>query len=67
MERFGLDDIQAQAILDMQLKRCRGRAREARRENAELRKGSSITRLPPPRRDPRLAANELTVIRDRYG
>jgi DNA gyrase subunit A len=70
MERFGLDDIQAQAILDMQLKRLQGLEREKLEgEYAELEKRivyynellSSETLIRGVLRD------ELTEIRDRYG
>ncbi len=70
MERFGLDDIQAQAILDMQLKRLQGLEEEKlRNEYSELMKRieyynellSDETMLKSVLKD------ELTAIRDKFG
>ena len=70
MERFGLDDVQAQAILDMQLKRLQGLEKEKlEAEFAELEKKiayydqllSDETMLRGVLKD------ELTEIRDKYG
>ena len=70
MERFGLDDVQAQAILDMQLKRLQGLEKEKlEAEFAELEKKiayydqllSDETMLRGVLKD------ELIQIRDKYG
>ena len=70
MERFGLDDIQAQAILDMRLKALQGMDREKlQNEYDELQKkiayfnqilsDESLVR--------QILKEELTVIRDKFG
>ena len=70
MARFGLDDVQAQAILDMQLKRLQGLEEEKlRNEYDELKKRidyynqllSDETLLKS------VLKEELTALRDKYG
>ena len=70
MERFGLDDVQAQAILDMQLKRLQGLEKEKlEAEFAELEKKiayyDQLLSDEEMLRD--VLKDELIQIRDKYG
>ena len=70
MERFGLDDVQAQAIVDMRLRALTGLEREKLEdEHAELIK--KITEFKAILADRKLLLNvvkeEIMVIRDKYG
>ena len=70
MERFGLSDVQAQAILDMQLKRLQGLEREKlEAEYRELEERiawyNRVLREPDLVRD--ILKEELTAIRDKFG
>ena len=70
MERFGLDDVQAQAILDMQLKRLQGLEKEKlEAEFAEL--GKKIAYYDQLLSDEEMLRgvlkDELIQIRDKYG
>ncbi len=70
MKRFGLSDVQAQAILDMQLKRLQGLDRE--KLEAEYREiEEKIAYYNRVLADPALVRSilkdELTAIRDKYG
>ncbi len=70
MERFGLSEVQAQAILDMQLKRLQGLEREKlETEFAELQE--KIAYFNRVLQDPQLVKSilkdELTALRDKYG
>jgi len=70
MERFGLDDVQAQAILDMQLKRLQGLEREKiESEYAELEKKIAYYNelLASEEKIRGVLRDELTEIRDKYG
>ena len=70
MERFGLDDVQAQAILDMQLKRLQGLEREKlEAEYKELEeKIAYYNRLLSDRELLRsVLKEELTEIKNKYG
>ncbi|OUP53920.1 DNA gyrase subunit A [Pseudoflavonifractor sp. An184] len=70
MERFGLDDVQAQAILDMQLKRLQGLEKEKlEAEFAELEKKIAYyDRLLSDEEMLRgVLKDELIQIRDKYG
>ena len=69
MERFGLSDIQAQAILDMQLKRLSGLQREKTIEEYNQLKAAVIDYEDILARDERkheIIKNELIEIRDNY-
>ena len=70
MERFDLDDIQAQAILDMRLKALQGLDREKlENEYAELEKKIAYYNqlLASPEMIRGVLKDELTAIRDKYG
>ena len=70
MERFGLSDVQAQAILDMQLKRLQGLEREKlEHEYRELEeKIAWFNRvLSDPELVKQILKEELTALRDKYG
>ncbi len=70
MTRFSLDDIQAQAILDMQLKRLQGLDREKlEAEFAELQRRIAYydELLGDPERIKAVLKQELTELRDKYG
>lgn len=70
LERFGLDDVQSQAILDMQLKRLSGLEREKLDEEyKELLKQIAWFReiLGSEKVLFRVIENELREIRDKYG
>ena len=70
MERFGLDDVQAQAILDMQLKRLQGLEKEKlEAEFAELEKkiAYSDQLLSDEEMLRGVLTDELIQIRDKYG
>ena len=70
MERFGLDDIQAQAILDMQLKRLQGLEEEKlRNEYSELMKRIEYYNelLADENMLKSVLKDELIAIRDKFG
>ena len=70
MERFGLDDVQAQAILDMQLKRLQGLEKEKlEAEFEELQKKIAYYNqlLSDESMLRGVLKDELTEIRDKYG
>jgi DNA gyrase subunit A len=70
MARFGLDDIQAQAILDMQLKRLQGLEEEKlRNEYEELEKRIAYydELLRDESKLKQVLKEELIAIRDKYG
>ncbi len=70
MERFGLSDVQAQAILDMQLKRLQGLEREKlEAEYKELEEKIAYFNrvLSDPELVKAILKDELTAIRDKYG
>ncbi|MCI2058439.1 MAG: DNA gyrase subunit A [Oscillibacter sp.] len=70
MEKFGLDDVQAQAILDMQLKRLQGLDREKlQAEYRELEERIAYYRglLADPEQIKTVLESELTAIRDKFG
>ncbi|MDD6677927.1 MAG: DNA gyrase subunit A [Firmicutes bacterium] len=70
MERFSLSDVQAQAILDMQLKRLQGLEREKlEAEYQELEEKIAYFRriLSEPELVKSILKEELTAIRDKYG
>ena len=70
MERFGLDDVQAQAILDMQLKRLQGLEKEKlEAEYDELQKKIAYYNqlLSDESMLRGVLKDELTEIRDKYG
>ncbi len=70
MERFGLSDVQAQAILDMQLKRLQGLEREkleAEYKELEERIAYYQRVLNEPQLVKDILKEELTAIRDKYG
>ena len=70
MERFGLDDVQAQAILDMQLKRLQGLEKEKlEAEYAELEKKIAYYNqlLSDEAMLRGVLKDELIEIRDKYG
>ncbi len=70
MQRFGLDDIQAQAILDMRLKALQGLDREKlQNEYNELEERIAYFRrvLADPELVKSIVKDELTAIRDKYG
>ena len=70
MERFGLSEVQAQAILDMQLKRLQGLERE-KLENEYNELMEKIAWYEKVLGDPELVKQilkeELTALRDKYG
>ena len=70
MARFGLDDIQAQAILDMRLKALQGLDREKlQAEYAELEKRIAYydSLLADPAKIRGVLRTELLAVRDKYG
>ncbi|MBQ3504091.1 MAG: DNA gyrase subunit A, partial [Oscillospiraceae bacterium] len=70
MERFGLDDIQAQAILDMRLKALQGMDREKlKNEYDELmsRINYYLELLADPEKMKAVLREELIIIRDKFG
>ena len=70
MTRFGLSDVQAQAILDMQLKRLQGLDREKlQQEYKELEERIAYYQrvLADPELVKSILKEELTAIRDKYG
>lgn len=70
MERFGLDDVQAQAILDMQLKRLQGLEREKLQkeyDELEARIAYYNSLLADPELIKGVLKDELIAIRDKYG
>ncbi len=70
MERFGLSDIQAQAILDMQLKRLQGLEREkleAEYKELEERIAYYQRVLQDPQLVREILKEELIAIRDKFG
>jgi len=70
MERFGLDDIQAQAILDMRLKALQGMDREKlKNEYDELmsRINYYLELLADPEKMKTVLREELIIIRDKFG
>ena len=70
MRRFALDDVQAQAILDMRLKALQGLDREKlEREYAELEERIAYYEglLADPEKIKGVLKEELTAIRDKYG
>lgn len=69
MERFNLDDIQAQSILDMQLKRLSGLQREKTEEEYRLLKADVVNYediLANDERKHQIIKEELIDIRDAY-
>ena len=70
MERFGLDEIQAQAILDMRLKALQGLDREKlQNEYDELEKKIAwyLELLSDPGKIRQVLKEELIALRDKYG
>ena len=70
MERFGLDDVQAQAILDMRLKALQGLDREKlQNEYSELMEKIRyyLELLADPEKMKSLLREELIAIRDKFG
>ena len=70
MERFGLSDVQAQAILDMQLKRLQGLDREkleAEYKELEARIAYYQRVLGNPELVKSILKEELIALRDKYG
>ena len=70
MERFGLDDIQAQAILDMRLKALQGLDREklqSEYDQLEERIAYFRSLLADPELIKGVLKEELTALRDKYG
>ncbi len=70
MNRFGLDDIQAQAILDMRLKALQGLDREKlETEYKELEERIAYFKslLADPEKIKAVLKDELSAIRDKYG
>ncbi|MCD7792816.1 MAG: DNA gyrase subunit A [Oscillospiraceae bacterium] len=70
MERFGLDEIQAQAILDMRLKALQGLDREKlQKEYDDLMEKIKYYEelLADPEKIKGVLKDELTAIRDKYG
>ena len=70
MARFGLDDVQAQAILDMRLKALQGLAREKlQNEYDELEKKIEylVSLLEDPEKLKGVLKDELLAIADKYG
>ena len=70
MARFGLDDVQAQAILDMRLKALQGLDREKlEKEYAELEERIAYYEglLADPEKIKGVLKDELAAIRDKYG
>ena len=70
MRRFSLDDVQAQAILDMRLKALQGLDREKlEKEYAELEERIAyyLSLLADPEKIKGVLKEELIALRDRYG
>ena len=70
MARFNLSDVQAQAILDMQLKRLQGLEREklqAEYEELERRIAYYRSILEDPEKVKQVLKDELIALRDKYG
>ena len=70
MRRFDLDEVQAQAILDMRLKALQGLDREKlEKEYAELEERISYFEglLADPEKVKGVLKDELTALRDKYG
>ncbi len=70
MNRFGLDEVQAQAILDMRLKALQGLDREklqAEYEELEKKIAYYLQVLGDPELVKSILKEELTAIRDKYG
>ena len=70
MARFSLSDVQAQAILDMQLKRLQGLEREklqAEYEELERRIAYYRSILEDPEKVKQVLKDELIALRDKYG
>ncbi len=70
MARFGLDEIQAQAILDMRLKALQGLDREKlEKEYAELEERIAYyeSLLADPKKIKGVLKDELAALRDKYG
>lgn len=70
MERFGLDDVQAQAILDMRLRALQGLDREklqAEYDELEAKIAYYRSLLADPELIKGVLKDELTAIRDKYG
>ena len=70
MQRFGLDDVQAQAILDMRLKALQGLDREKlQNEYDELEKKIDylVSLLEDPEKLKGVLKDELTAIAEKYG
>ena len=70
MRRFSLDDVQAQAILDMRLKALQGLDREKlEKEYAELKERIAyyLSLLADPEKIKGVLKEELIALRDRYG
>ena len=70
MERFGLDDVQAQAILDMRLKALQGLDREklqAEFDELQQRIAYYVSLLEDPEKLKAVLREELLEIRDKFG
>ena len=70
MERFGLDDVQSQAILDMQLKRLQGLEHDklqAEYDELEAKIKYYESLLADPEKMKGVLRDELIEIRDKYG
>ncbi len=70
MERFGLDEVQAQAILDMQLKRLQGLERDklqAEFDELQAKIHYFESLLADPEKMKGVLRDELIEIRDKYG
>ncbi|MDR0917409.1 MAG: DNA gyrase subunit A [Oscillospiraceae bacterium] len=70
MERFGLSELQANAILEMQLRRLQGLEREkieAEYEELQRKIEYYLDLLANPEKLRRLLIDELAVIRDKFG
>lgn len=70
MDRFGLDDVQAQAILDMQLKRLQGLERDkllAEYRDLEVKIAYYASLLADREKMQGVLKDELMEIRDKYG
>lgn len=70
MQRFGLDDVQAQAILDMRLKALQGLDREKlEKEYSDLEERIAYYQglLADPEKIKAVLKDELTALRDKYG
>ena len=70
MERFGLDEVQAQAILDMRLKALQGLDREklqSEYDELQLRINYFLELLAEPEKLKAVLREELIAIRDKFG